>query len=293
MEETEMLEQTNETEKVETGTTEEITDEGIELTDTADADEVIVNEPEKKEVKKTLRELLEEDPEYQEEFNGMIKGRLARKDREYQKELSKYKDTDNVLRATLNVKDGEDVNEKLREVYEADGVKLPSRYEPGLSDREIERLGNGDAEDIIAEGYDAMETEANRLANIGYANLNQREKVAFNRLASELTIRKEKSDLKKLGVSDVDKLLNDDNFIGFKGQFRPNTSIKTIYEMYQNQNSQKKDIRPMGSMKDTNSKNVVEKDFYSPEDVKNLTDDEWKKPGIWEKVRASQKKWKE
>lgn len=289
MEENEMLEQTNETENVETETTEEITEEGIELTDTAEADEANVNEPEKTEVKKTLRELLE-DSDYQAEFNEMIKGRLARKDREYQRELSKYKDTENVLRTTLNVGDNEDVNQKLREVYEAEGVKLPNRYEPGLSEREIERLGIGDAEDIIAEGHEAMEREANRLANVGYANLNSREKVTFNRLAGILTAEKEQSELLKLGAKK--EILEDKEFISFREKFNSNVPIKDIYELYHSQNTQKKDIKPMGSMKDTNSKNVTEKEYYSPEDVEKLTDDDWKKPGTWDKVRASQKTWK-
>ena len=84
MEENEMLEQTNETENVDTQTTEENVG-GIELTDTSEAANAV---EETKEVKKTLRELLKENPEYQEEFNGMVKNRLDRKDREYQKEIS-------------------------------------------------------------------------------------------------------------------------------------------------------------------------------------------------------------
>lgn len=282
MEEKEMLEQTNETENVETETTEEITDEGIELTDTADADEANVNEPEKQEVKKSLRELLEEDPEYQEEFNGMIKGRLARKDREYQRELSKYKDTDNVLRTTLNVKEGEDVNQKLREAYEADGIKLPSRYEPGLSQREIERLGMGDAEDIIAEGHDAMEAEANRLADIGYANLSEREKVTFTRLADMLTAEKEKSELLKLGAKE--ELLKDEKFKSFRERYKSNVPLKDIYEDYMSKRTKPKFDNP-GSMK--NTKETTKKTFYTDEEISKLTSADLDDPEVWEAVRKS------
>ena len=289
MEENEMLELTNETENTDTQTVEE-TEEGIELTDTADADEVNVNEPEKEEVKLSLRELLKENPDYQDEFNEMIKPRLNRKDREYQKELSKYKDTENVLRSTLKVKDDEDVNEKLREYYENEGVKLPSRYEPGLSSREIEALAKSDVEDIVAEGDDAMFNEAERLANIGYKNLNEREKVVFNSLYERLNKKKETTELQKLGADE--KLLEDKDFVSFKNQFNSNTPIKTIFELFQKTTNPKADIKPMGSMKDTNSKDSTEKDYYTPEDVEKLTDEDWNKPGIWEKVRASQRKWK-
>lgn len=292
MEENEMLELTNETENTDTQTVEE-TEEGIELTDTAEAEatEKVVSTEEKKEVKPSLRDLLKDNPDYQEELNEyIVKPRLARQDREHQKELSKYKDTENVLRSTLKVKDDEDVNEKLREYYENEGVKLPSRYEPGLSSREIEALAKSDVEDIVAEGDDAMFNEAERLANIGYKNLNEREKVVFNSLAEKLNKKKEITELQKLGADE--KLLEDKNFTSFKNQFNSNTPIKTIFELYQKTTNPKADIKPMGSMKDTNLKDSVEKDYYTPEDVMKLTDEDWAKPETWGKVRASQRKWK-
>ena len=184
-----MLEQTNETENVDTQTTEENVG-GIELTDTSEAANAV---EETKEVKKTLRELLKENPEYQEEFNGMVKNRLDRKDREYQKEISKYKDTENVLKSTLGASDINEANKKLREYYESEGVKLPDVYTPGLSSREIEVLAKAEAEDVIAEGYDAMLNEANRLAEKEYKNLNEREKIIFNTLAEKLTEEDNKS----------------------------------------------------------------------------------------------------
>ena len=45
-------------------------------------------------------------------------------------------------------------------------------------------------------------------------------------------------------------------------------------------------------MKDTVAQKET-KDFYSPTDVKNLSDDDWNKPGVWEKALASMKKWKD
>ena len=167
MENEEMLEQTNETENVETQTTEEMVDKGIELTDTSNSHE---EQLETKEVKQTLREILKSNPEYQEEFSEMMKARLDRKDREFQKELSKYKDTENVLKSTLGANNTEEVNKKLREYYEAEGVKLPEVYKPGLSSREIEVLAKADAQDFINEGYDSMLNEANRLASKEYKN---------------------------------------------------------------------------------------------------------------------------
>lgn len=289
MENEEMLEQTNEAENVDTQTTEEIEEEGIELTDTSDTEE---QEPvkEKEEVRQSLKELLKSNPDYQAEFSDMVKSRLDRQERGYQKELAKYKDTENVLKSALHVNDMDEANKKLREYYEGEGIKLPEVYKPGLSSREIEVLAKADAQDFINEGYDSMVNEANRLASKKYENLNERERVIFNTLAERLTEENNRRDLLKLGAKE--DVLNDKDFITFKNKFNSNTPIGDIYNLYmKTQDGTKKPVA-MGSMKDTTAQKEV-KSFYSPKDVENMTDDDWNKQGTWEKVLASMKKWKE
>ena len=289
MENEEMLEQTNEAENVDTQTTEEIEEEGIELTDTSDTEE---QEPvkEKEEIRQSLKELLKSNPDYQAEFSDMVKSRLDRQERGYQKELAKYKDTENVLKSALHVNDMDEANKKLREYYENEGIKLPEVYKPGLSSREIEVLAKADAQDFINEGYDSMVNEANRLASKKYENLNERERVIFNTLAERLTEENNRRDLLKLGAKE--DVLNDKDFITFKNKFNSNTPIGDIYNLYiKTQDGTKKPVA-MGSMKDTTAQKEV-KSFYSPKDVENMTDDDWNKPGAWEKVLASMKKWKE
>jgi len=284
MENEEMLEQTNETENVETLTTEE-NEEGIELTDTTEEVEEnkeTIETEEKEEVKKTLRDLLKENPEYQEEYNSMLKTRLDREDRKYQKELSKYRDTDNVLRTTLNLKDGDDTNTKLREYYEAEGVKLPEAIKPGLSSREIEVLANADAQEFIDDGYDAMKQEANRLANIGYQNMNERERIIFNKLAETLTDENNKRDLLKLGAKE--DLISNPEFIKFRKQFNSNVPMETIYSLYKGSQPKPKVENP-GSMKGT--KEESKKTFYTEEEIDKLSLDDLDKPGVWEAVRNS------
>jgi len=283
MENDEMLEQTNETENVETQTTEENVD-GIELTDTSNANKNVAEE--KEEVRKTLREILKENPEYQEEYNNMLKARLDREDRKHQKELSKYRDTENVLRTTLNLNEGDDTNTKLREYYESEGIKLPEPVQEGLSQREIERLGIGDADDIIAEGYDAVEEEANRLARIGYQNLNDREKVTFNKLAETLTEKKNTDELLSLGAKK--ELLKDDKFVEFRNRFNSNVPMKTIYEMYIKENNEKTVKENPGSMK--NSDVSLVKDYYTPEEIANLSEEQLDDPKVWKAVRDSMTK---
>ena len=285
MEKEEMLELTNETENVDTQTTEEI-EEGIELTDTAE-DSTVANESEEKtEVKKTLKELLEEDKDYQKEFTKILQSRLDRAEKKHQKELIKYRDTENVLRTTLNLNEGEDTNTKLREYYEQEGYKLPEPIQEGLSQREIERLGLGDAEDIIADGYEAMTEEANRLAEIGYKNLNDREKITFNKLAETLTKENNRKELLKLGAKE--EILDDKEFNDFKNQFNSNVPIKTIYEMYL-KNTKKKTVNDNpGSMK--NNDTSIVKDFYTPEEIAKLSEEDLDDPNIWKAVRKSMTK---
>ena len=290
MEENEMLEQTNETENVDTQTTEENVAGGIELTDTEEVQSTEESATKKEEVRQTLRELLKNNPDYQEEFSEMMKTRLDRKDREFERVLSKYKDTENVLKSTLGANDIDEANKKLREYYEAEGVKLPEVYKPGLSSREIEVLAKADAQDFINEGYDAMLNEANRLAAKEYKNLNERERIVFNTLAERLTQEDNKRNLLKLGATE--DVLSDKKFIDFKNQFNSKTPIGDIYNLYlKTQDSKTKPVA-MGSMKDTVAQKET-KDFYSPTDVKNLSDDDWNKPGVWEKALASMKKWKD
>lgn len=290
MEENEMLEQTNETENVDTQTTEENVAGGIELTDTEEVQSTEESATKKEEVRQTLRELLKNNPDYQEEFSEMMKTRLDRKDREFERVLSKYKDTENVLKSTLGANDIDEANKKLREYYEAEGVKLPEVYKPGLSSREIEVLAKADAQDFINEGYDSMLNEANRLAAKEYKNLNERERIVFNTLAERLTQENNKRNLLKLGATE--DILNDKDFIDFKNQFNSKTPIGDIYNLYLKTRDSKTKPVAMGSMKDTVAQKET-KDFYSPTDVKNLSDDDWNKPGVWEKALASMKKWKD
>lgn len=274
MENEEMLEQTNETENTETQTAEEMV-EGIELTDTTEEveeDNETIEPEEKEEVKKFT----------QEEVDEIVKRRLLRKEKDFQKELSKYKDTDNVLRSTLNLSEEDDVNEKVREYYEAEGIQLPERYEPGLSQDDLEALGEKDAKYIIADGIDAMTEEANRLAAKKYANLNPREKATFNILAEKLTEEKNRKELLSIGASE--ELLKDESFNKFKKQFNSNVSIKDIYSLYKGSQPKPKAENP-GSMK--NADRTRQKDRYTEEEISKLTSKELDDPKVWEAVMNS------
>ena len=277
MEEEEMLEQTNDTENVESQTTEEI-DEGIELTDTTDSEEVNMTsiDDEKKEVKTFT----------QEEVDAIVQKRLARKERDFQKELSKYKSTEEVLKAGLNATDINDAEDKLREYWGNEGIKLPDRIKPGLTEHQLEVLARDDAKEIIDTGdIKTIEYEANRLASIGWDNMNHQEKVEFQELANYLTHEKDKTELLKLGAKE--EILSDKSFNDFRKKFANDVPISEIYDMYM-KNKPKTVKENPGSMK--NSDVNVSKDFYTLEEIAKLSDEQLDDPKIWDIVRKSMTK---
>lgn len=280
MELEEMLEQTNDTENVETQTTEENVD-GIDLTDTTDADESVSDEPEIEEVK-TLKELLESNPSYQTEFNNMIKNRLDRQERTHKKELSKYKNVENLLNAGLKTKSIEEAESTLRDYYKEQGVDLPEPIKPGLSDRELQILGQAEADEILELGLDEAEKEANRLANKGHKNWNAKEQATFQKLATTLNYEKQKKELKTIGV-DI-KILESEDFKNFAKQFNSSTDIKNIYNLY-SKAEPKKTFTKLGSMKNTIPDKVEKK--YSSDEIDSLSLEDLDNDEIWNAVRKS------
>ena len=279
MEKEEMLEQTNDTENVETQTTKENV-EGIELTDTADADESISDEPEKEEVKMFT----------QEDVDKIVKKRLARQERDYQKELSKYKNVESVLNAGLKTKSIEEAESTLREYYREQGVDLPEPTKLGLSDRELQILGQAEAEEILDLGLEEAEKEANRLATKGHQNWNAKEQAIFNKLASTLTYEKQKKELKTIGADT--KILDSKEFKDFANQFNSNTDIKNIYNLYSKTSLPKesKNIEKMGSMKNNTTEEV--KDFYTYEESLKFTRKDFEKnPALFKAIEQSMTKW--
>lgn len=276
------------TENVEAQTTEEI-EESIELTDTADAEssEEEQSVEEKEEDSKPKGRYVTDD-----ELNEIVDKRVARKmsklEREKEKELAPYRDTENVLNSVLGTSNMEEANTQLRSYYKEQGIDVPDRVVNQYSKRETEILAKADANDIIEDGYNAMVEEAEKLANIGYANMNDREKVIFNTLAEKLTEEKDKKELLKLGAKE--ELLQDKDFQDFRKQFNVNVPVKTIYELYTN-NKPKPKVENPGSMRNVTTPNTV-KDFYSYEEASKFTREDFdKNPKLFEAVEKSSYKW--
>ena len=255
-------------------TSEEIV-EGIELTDTAEAEKA----EEKVEEQPKGRFMTEDD------INDLVDRRFRRKMEKYEKEMNILRDTNNVVKQAVGGNDANETNQRLRDFYTKEGYDLPERTS-GLTERQEEILARGEAEDIIKDGYDAMVEEAQRLANKGYANLNECEKIVFSTISEKLAEENDRKGLLKIGAKD--DVLKDDSFKSFRKQFNSNTPIEKIYDLYMKDTKKSTAIENPGSMKN-NDVNPV-KDYYTPEEISKLTEEQLDDPKIWAAVRRSQTK---
>lgn len=287
--EEEMLEQTNETENVETQTTEENV-EGIELTDTSYEEKVEETETETEEEKEEVKTVTLE--EAQKMIDDAVESRLRRAKKKFEKEkeqeFSKYKEAEMILNAGLETSSIDEANQKLRGYYKERGIDVPEFIKPQYNDKEIEILAKAEANEIVELGIEEMTREANELAKKGYVNLDKKEKVIFNELASRLDYENKKTELAKKGVKP--EILEDKDFKAFCKKFNTReTSILEVYDFYTKTTKPKEEKKPIGSM--TSNAPDKTKDYYSPDEVDNLTDKDLDNPKVMEVVRKSMLKW--
>ena len=187
MENEEIVEQTTDTENVDTLATEELE----ERQDTTKAPETTENNvEEEKEVEKFT----------QEQVNQIVQERLRRQESKIRNEYEeKYAQVETVLNAGLGTKTLDEATDKLTEFYKSKGIQIP---ETKLTKRQEEILAEAEANDIISGGYDELVKEVDKLASKGADNLTSKEKLVFTKLAQERTTQeaiKELSDGKEKG----------------------------------------------------------------------------------------------
>lgn len=225
-------------------------------------------------------------------FEEKVEERLirdrAKRDRNYQKELSKYKKLENIMKAGLGVETLDDAISKSSNFYSEQGIDIPE-LKDSYSERDEKILAKADAKEIIDLGKDEMEAEANRIANIPEPKRTIREKTMFDSLCKELLNIKAKEELKSKGYDT--SILNNKDFQDFRNQFATDISITKIYDMYSKINGTTVE-RPKspGSAKSTTQIKQI-KEYYSPEDFDKLTDEDLKNPEIMKVVDKSRLQW--
>lgn len=216
-----------------------------------------------------------------EKLDEVMPGKIARKEAKIRKEYDrKYGDLENVLRAGTGKQSVEEMTDTFRDFYQRKGRSIPQK--PTYSDRDIETLAMADAQDIIDHGYDEVVEEVDRLAQLG-ANMSPREKALFKTLAEHRQATERGNELSSIGVTE--DVYNSREFKEFAGKFNANTPIRDIYDLYA-KTQPKKEVKPMGSMKQ-NSQSSGVKDYYTPEEISRLSEEDLKDPEVWAVVRRS------
>lgn len=261
----EVLEQTNESENTDTQTVEQ------------NVEEI------QSEEKKSFKDLLKENPDYQNELNSMVKDRIKRSENRIKKEYeSKYSHFENVIKAGMETSTADEAISKMEKFYEDKGINIPK--ETQYSDNDLKLLAKAEADSIT--DYDELVDEVERLVEKGFDNLSPREKLVYKNLAERRQEQERKRELAKIGAKR--EILESKEFKEFSNDYKADVPMSRIYENYLKQKPAP-EAEPMDSLKNNNSKE--EKTYYTPEEVDKLTSKELDNPIVQKNVRASMLKW--
>lgn len=217
---------------------------------------------------------------------GKAKARAkAKTEREYQR---KYGDLENVLRAGTGKESVDEMTNTFAEFYRNKGITIPEK--PKYSQKDIEVLARAEANEIINSGFEDVVEEVDRLTDVGFANMTDREKALFKVLAEHRQSAERGRELNKIGVTE--DVYNSREFQDFAGKFNSNTPIRDIYDIY-SKTKPKKETKSMGSMKNNNSGDNGVKEFYTVEEAKRFTKKDFdNNPALYAAVERSMQKWR-
>lgn len=216
-----------------------------------------------------------------EKLDEVLPGKIARREAKIRKEYDReYGELVSVLKAGTGEENVGKMTDTFRGFYESKGLKMPDK--PNYTAQDIDVLAKADVAEIIRGGFDEVIEEADRLKNIGYENMTARDKAVFMALTNHIKDTETSRELSKIGVTE--DVYNSQEFKDFRAMFNSNVPITKVYEQYR-KTQPKKDIKSMGSMRQVPTETV--KDFYTPEEIERLTEDDLRDPKVWEAVRRS------
>lgn len=240
-------------------------------------------------VEQTTEQTPQEKTFTQSEVTEMMGKRVARTEAKIRKEYEKkFGDLEDVLRAGTGKENVEEITDSLKEYYQNKGFKLPEK--PKYSQKDIELLARADADEIIGLGDDEVLEEVGRLSKINPDKMTDREKAAFKILSAHRHNVERNRELSKLGVTE--EVYGSKEFREFAAKFSESTPISDVWDIYQ-KTQPKKEFKTMGSMKNTSATDEGIKDFYTPDEAKRFTVEDFdRNPALFERVEASMKRWK-
>ena len=261
--------------------------EEVENTEPVDDSVKTYTEEEVEQIKANLKK------EYDSNSQKIFDSRWAREKEKMEKANAPLLQMESVLSKQLGATDRNDLVKKLGDFYNVDFSSNSGK----LTERQEKILAKADAEDIKSLGYNEMVSEANRIASIPRDQRTIHDNVVFESLASEITERKNKEDLKEKGYDLA--ILEDDKFKDFRSKLNYNTSITDAVDMYnllvkgKSVEDKPKPVKPAsaGSTK-SNVTQTQLKDFYTYEEARRFTRADFdKNPELYKRVQASMSKW--
>ena len=240
-------------------------------------------------VEQTTEEVVEQPKMFtQDELNQAVSKGKARERAKLQKQYEKkYGGLENVLRAGTGKESVEEITDTFTKFYESKGITISKK--PEYSQEDVEILAKADADSIIRMGYEDVVEEVDRLTDLGFDNMTAREKAYFKVLAEHRMDTERHNELAKIGVTD--DVYNSKEFKDFAGKFNSTIPIAEIYGYFAKQQP-KKEIKQMGSMKNTASADTGVKEFYTYEEAKQFKKEDFdKNPALYEAVKKSMTQW--
>ena len=228
------------------------------------------------------------EEEFKSKLNEVLGKKLARREAKIRKEYDrKYGQLEEVLRAGTGKENVEEMTDTFRQFYQKKGIQLSQK--PAYSDSDIEVLANAEAAEIIRGGFDEVVEEVDRLAGLGIENMTPREKKVFKALAEHRQNTERGKALSQIGVTQEE--YSSKEFQDFARKFSSTTPITEVFDIYR-KTQPKKEIKTMGSMKNSDSTDNGIKDYYSYDEAKKFTKDYFDKhPDVYKKVIESMPKW--
>lgn len=225
----------------------------------------------------------------EEEFNAKLDDvlgkKLARREAKVRKEYERdYGELMDVLKTATGKESVKEITDLYREHYQNKGVQFAEK--PNYSEADVGILANADADEFINAGYEDVVEEVDRLAAIGIAQMNPRERATFERLANYRQEVEQGKALSEIGVEEAE--YSSPEFKNFAKQFNATVPITDVYKLYEKA-VKASNVEAIGSMK--NGGHSEEKTYYSPEDVDKLSPKDYDNPVIFQRVRESMKRW--
>ena len=253
----------------------------------ADTEEVVAAENTEQTVEETPKTYTE--AEFNAKLDEVLGKKIARKEAKIRKEYErKYGDLEEVLKAGTGKESVDELADTFRSFYEGKGIKIAKK--PNYTDNDIEVLAKADAADIINAGFDEVVEETDRLANIGAENMTPRERALFKALAEHRQKTERGNELSAIGVTE--DVYESKEFKDFAAKFNAVTPIKDIYDIYA-KTLPKKEIKTMGSMKNSVSNDSEIKDFYTPDEARKFTAKDLNdNPALEQAIKNSMQKWR-